>query len=311
LSWDEAHKLTANPDATASVLSWLKDNGVEVESVHKHGHFITAKTKVSTWEELLSTSFSRMTDEKSSPVLRATTDVSLPEDIAELVEGIFMTTQIPVMKMPSTSSAMSSGREASVLSWLKDNGVEVESVHKHGHFITAKTKVSTWEELLSTSFSRMTDEKSSPVLRATTDVSLPEDIAELVEGIFMTTQIPVMNPPPIIKPVDPAENSDNDVTPAKIKSFYGVTGAGTASIRQSVYEGIGQTASPSRSSLVWMMKPLPQILVAMSVISFATSIPTVALRQIWTYNTCWQWLLDLHLSILMTLAQGPCLKIGS
>merc|ERR1711957_42086 len=88
-------------------------------------------------------------------------------------------------------------------------------------------------------------EKSSPVLRATTDVSLPEDIAELVEGIFMTTQIPVMNPPPIIKPVDPAENSDNDVTPAKIKSFYGVTGAGTASIRQSVYEGIGQTASPS------------------------------------------------------------------
>jgi len=134
---------------------------------------------------------------------------------------------------------------ASVLSWLKDNGVEVESVHKHGHFITAKTKVSTWEELLSTSFSRMTDEKSSPVLRATTDVSLPEDIAELVEGIFMTTQIPVMNPPPIIKPVDPAENSDNDVTPAKIKSFYGVTGAGTASIRQSVYEGIGQTASPS------------------------------------------------------------------
>merc|ERR1711957_721456 len=88
-------------------------------------------------------------------------------------------------------------------------------------------------------------EKSSPVLRATTDVSLPEDIAELVEGIFMTTQIPVINPPPIIKPVDPAENSDNDVTPAKIKSFYGVTGAGTASIRQSVYEGIGQTASPS------------------------------------------------------------------
>merc|ERR1712028_279673 len=94
-------------------------------------------------------------------------------------------------------------------------------------------------------FSRMTDEKSDPILRATTDVSLPEDIAQFVEGIFMTTQIPVMNPPPIITPVDPAENSDDDVTPAKLKSFYGVTGVGSPSITQSVYEGIGQTASPS------------------------------------------------------------------
>jgi len=134
---------------------------------------------------------------------------------------------------------------ASVLSWLKENGVEVESVHKHGHFIKAQTNVSTWERLLSTSFSRMTDEKSAPVVRATTDVSLPENIAELVEGIFMTTQVPLFNPPPIITPKDPAENADNDVTPAKLKSFYGITGVGSASISQSVYEGIGQTASPS------------------------------------------------------------------
>merc|ERR1711865_1314431 len=134
---------------------------------------------------------------------------------------------------------------ASVLSWLEANGVEVESVHKHGHFIKAQAKVSSWEQLLSTSFSRMTDEKSDPILRATTDVSLPEDIAQFVEGIFMTTQIPVMNPPPIITPVDPAENDDDDVTPAKLKSFYGVTGVGSPSITQSVYEGIGQTASPS------------------------------------------------------------------
>merc|ERR1712166_1095353 len=108
-----------------------------------------------------------------------------------------------------------------------------------------QAKVSSWEQLLSTSFSRMTDEKSDPILRATTDVSLPADIAQFVEGIFMTTQIPVMNPPPIITPVDPAENSDDDVTPAKLKSFYGVTGVGSPSITQSVYEGICQTASPS------------------------------------------------------------------
>jgi len=98
LTWDEAHQLTANPDATASILSWLQQNGVEVKSVHKHGHYIKAETDVSTWEKLLSTSFSRMTrsDGENSPtVVRATTDVSLPEDIAEHVEGIFRTTQLP------------------------------------------------------------------------------------------------------------------------------------------------------------------------------------------------------------------------
>jgi len=133
---------------------------------------------------------------------------------------------------------------ASVLAWLNENGVEVESVHKHGHFIKAKTNVATWEKLLSTSFSRIARGENS-VVRATTDVSMPDNIAELVEGIFMTTQVPVFNPPPIIRLIDPAENDASSLDPARIKSFYGVTGVGSSSISQSVYEGIGQTASPS------------------------------------------------------------------
>merc|ERR1711957_949537 len=50
---------------------------------------------------------------------------------------------------------------------------------------------------------------------------------------------------PIIRLIDPAENDASSLDPARIKSFYGVTGVGSASISQSVYEGIGQTASPS------------------------------------------------------------------
>lgn len=137
---------------------------------------------------------------------------------------------------------------ASILSWLKENGVEVKSVHKHGHYIKAQTDVSTWERLLSTSFSRIkrTNEEDSPtVVRATADVLLPADIAENVEGIFMTTQIPPpMNPPPVIKPLDPAENAAN-VDPAILKSYYKVTGEGSASVSQSVVETINQVASPS------------------------------------------------------------------
>jgi tripeptidyl-peptidase-1 len=135
---------------------------------------------------------------------------------------------------------------ASVVSWLKEHGVEVQSVHKHGHYIKAQTDVSTWERLLSTSFSRMKCEGcSDPVVRATADVSLPEDIAQHVEGIFMTTQIPPpMNPPPVIEPLDPAENG-KQCDPATIKSYYKVTGEGSASVSQCVVETINQVASPS------------------------------------------------------------------
>lgn len=104
LSWDEAQGLTANPNATAAILAWLDGHGVQVDSVHKHGHYIKAKTSVSTWEQVLNTSFSRMrrvdSPATTNSVLRATTDVSLPEKIAELVEGIFMTTQIPPPMRP-------------------------------------------------------------------------------------------------------------------------------------------------------------------------------------------------------------------
>lgn len=91
------------------------------------------------------------------------------------------------------------------------------------------------------------DENSPPVVRATADVSLPEDLAEHVEGIFMTTQIPPpMNPPPIIKPVDPAANDDTPhVDPAILKSYYSVTGEGNPSVSNCVVETINQVASPS------------------------------------------------------------------
>jgi tripeptidyl-peptidase-1 len=134
---------------------------------------------------------------------------------------------------------------ASILSWLKEHGVEVHSVHKHGHYITAQTDVSTWERLLSTSFSRMTRADGETLVRATADVSVPEDIAEHVEGIFMTTQLPPpMNPPPVLKPLDPAENVAQ-VDPATLRSYYKVTGEGSADVSHSVVETINQVASPS------------------------------------------------------------------
>lgn len=151
-----------------------------------------------------------------------------------------------------------------VLSWLNRNGVTVQNMHKHGHYVKAQTTVSTWEELLNTSFSRIScQDGNTSVLRATADVSLPEDVAEHVEGIFMTTQVPLrVNPPPVIKPFDPAENSVTKIDPATLKQYYQVTGEGSPSASQAVFETIGQTASPSDLTVFQNQFGLPQQAIA-------------------------------------------------
>lgn len=103
MSWDEAQGMTANPNATVSILSWLGEHGIQVESVHKHGHYIKAQANVSTWEQALSTTFARFAPtakQIANPVLRAVTDVSMPQHVAEVVQGIFMTTQMPPPTRP-------------------------------------------------------------------------------------------------------------------------------------------------------------------------------------------------------------------
>lgn len=146
---------------------------------------------------------------------------------------------------------------AAILSWLNGHGVQVDSVHKHGHYIKATTNVSTWERVLTTSFAQMTRtvaaESSNTVLRATTDVSLPEKIAEIVEGVFMTTQMPPpLRPPPRYTYAGSVEKGflkqsveDNQVSPAKLKDFYKVTGEGSSSTSNAVFESINQFVSPS------------------------------------------------------------------
>lgn len=49
--------LVNNPDATSSVLAWLKESNMKVMEVTTHGEYITVRGTASQWEELLETKF--------------------------------------------------------------------------------------------------------------------------------------------------------------------------------------------------------------------------------------------------------------
>lgn len=137
-----------------------------------------------------------------------------------------------------------------VLSWLQKAGVNVNSIHKHGHFIKAQTNVSTWEKLLSTKFAffQSAADPTNVVLRAQADVHVPDELADALEGVFMTTQLPprlrqVQQPKYIREAGASSDATPTKVTPAGLKSFYHVTDTGSSAVSQSVFE-TGQYVSP-------------------------------------------------------------------
>lgn len=143
--------------------------------------------------------------------------------------------------------AMTSNKKAShdVLTWLSSNGVRVNKVHKYGHYIHAQTNVSTWQKLLSAEFAHMASatDPTNVILRAVSDVHVPDTLADSVTGIFMTTQMPPRSRPRAKAQLLNA--SAAGVTPAGLKDFYHVSGTGSSSVSQAVFESLGQYTSPS------------------------------------------------------------------
>jgi tripeptidyl-peptidase-1 len=133
-----------------------------------------------------------------------------------------------------------------VLSWLADTpGVHINSIHKHGHYIHAETNVSTWQHLLQADFAHLVSstDPTNVILRAISDVHIPEVLSDAITGIFMTTQLPPRRRPraqPLF-----INSSSTGVTPAGLKSFYHVSGTGSSSVSQAVFETLGEYVSPS------------------------------------------------------------------
>ena len=106
---EEVAALTANPDATAAVESFLKSNGVSNLEITPFGEYIKAEAPISMWEKIFSTTFfqySRSAKNARQGLIVRTSQYSLPGEIAAHVSTVFNTVQFEISSnyfaMPST-----------------------------------------------------------------------------------------------------------------------------------------------------------------------------------------------------------------
>lgn len=91
--------LTANPSASVSIEKFLLERGINISKRSKYGEYITARARVSAWEELFETTFHDF--QRLSP-MEGSIDhfirceqYSLPVEIEEHISAVFNTVQIP------------------------------------------------------------------------------------------------------------------------------------------------------------------------------------------------------------------------
>merc|ERR1712232_935913 len=128
-----------------------------------------------------------------------------------------------------------------VQQWLENAGVDVIEVHKFGHFVKARALVSQWESLLKTKFAEVASDDFKAI-RAIEDVHVDDAVADALTGVFKSTQLPARRP---VRPkISSQKPALSPVTPAGLNSFYHISGTGSSSTSQSVFE-TGQYVSPS------------------------------------------------------------------
>lgn len=129
--------------------------------------------------------------------------------------------------------------------YLAQNGIEIVKKTLYGEYITAKAPIGTWEKVFATTFYnfKSSTSKKAPVVARSHEYSLDTVIADHVEAVFYTCQLPSL----LHSRVPPTESRLNGkIVPADLNAYYNITfnnGNGYGS--QSVFETIGQDFSPA------------------------------------------------------------------
>lgn len=96
LNRQQVADLTANPQATEFVVSYLKQNGVTELKPTPYGEYIKAKAPVAVWSKMFATTFYtfKHVAGKMPNIIRAT-HYSLPSDLQAHTKAVFNTVQLP------------------------------------------------------------------------------------------------------------------------------------------------------------------------------------------------------------------------
>ena len=96
LSREEVADLTANPEATKRIQTYLKKNGLQVLSTTLYGEYITASGTISLWEEIFSTKFYTFQhfEDKEDRIIRSR-KYHLHHSIASDISTVFNVIDLP------------------------------------------------------------------------------------------------------------------------------------------------------------------------------------------------------------------------
>merc|ERR1712166_657942 len=130
-----------------------------------------------------------------------------------------------------------------VVDWLTASGANVTSVTPRGEYISASAPLALWSQLLDTEFYTMRHMQSSHQISRCNAYSLPHAIAQHVQSVAHTTQLPPRHQAPRLRQ---AATSTPSVNLALLRKAYNL-GADSASQThgsQAVFESVDQNYSP-------------------------------------------------------------------
>jgi len=130
-----------------------------------------------------------------------------------------------------------------VVDWLTAAGANVTSVTSRGEYISASAPLALWSQLLDTEFYTMQHIQSSHRISRCNAYSLPHSIAQHVQSVAHTTQLPPRHQAPRLRQ---AATGTPSVNLAVLRKAYNL-GADSASQThgsQAVFESVDQNYSP-------------------------------------------------------------------
>merc|ERR1711935_673947 len=130
-----------------------------------------------------------------------------------------------------------------VVDWLTASGANVTSVTSRGEYISANAPLALWSQLLDTEFYTIQHMASSDRISRCNAYSLPRSIAQHVQSVAYTTQLPPRRQAPRLREAATGTPTTNL---AVLRKAYNLGADSTPQTHgsQAVFESIGQSYSP-------------------------------------------------------------------
>jgi len=130
-----------------------------------------------------------------------------------------------------------------ITEWLITAGAKVLSVTPRGEYISASAPVALWSKLLSAEFFTLEHLQSNLRVTRCSAYSLPHHIAQHVQSVAYSTQLPPRHQAPKIRN---ALTAGTATTSLKVlRQAYNIDNSSSTHGSQSVFESLGQYYSPS------------------------------------------------------------------